>query len=159
MAPAPRAPRPRSEAALARPRVATPERFKARGREADRLCVIEIAIVVFTVAALSVGGLLLPLLPAELVVLAGAGCVGVGLLLGVPTGFWYHVRLRDCLIARGELPPRWWLRPTAHHGRLRPADRPRVMPWFVAGGAGFLITVVGCVVAAAGALLQLLRAS
>ena len=120
---------------------------------------IEVVIVVFVVVALAVAGLLAPLLPAEVVVMAGAVCVAAGLLLGVPTGFWYHVRLRSCLAARGELPERWWLRPTALHDRLRPEDRTRVLPWFAAGGAGFLITVLGCVVTAGGALLQVLRAS
>jgi len=76
----------------------------------------------------------------------------------VPTGFWYHVRLHACLRARGPLPGRWWLRPTALHSRLVGDERPWVLVWFYAGGVGFLVTVAGCALVVAGVLVQAARA-
>jgi len=80
-----------------------------------------------------------------------------GLLLGVPTGVWYHVRLRACLTARGALPPHWWLRPVALHGRLTPDERADVQRWFFAGGAGFVLTAIGCALGGIGVAVELLR--
>jgi hypothetical protein len=37
-------------------------------------------------------------------------------------------------------------------------DRPAVMPWFVIGGAGFVLTVLGCLGVGAGVLLEAWRA-
>jgi hypothetical protein len=117
------------------------------------------ALLVFTgVGLLAAAGLLAPLVPPESVVLAGAACTAAGMAFGVPTGLWYHVRLRGFLAARGELPERWWLRPVDLHGYLRPGERPVVMRWFYAGGLGFLLTVLGCAVVVLGVLLQVLAA-
>ncbi|MBI4509742.1 MAG: hypothetical protein HY698_08890 [Deltaproteobacteria bacterium] len=78
-----------------------------------------------------------------------------GLLIGVPTGLLYHVRLRRALMRKGGVQSRWWLFPTAFHGRLDPELRASVMPWFYAGATAFFISVVGCVIAALGALREL----
>jgi hypothetical protein len=68
----------------------------------------------------------------------------LGLVVGVPTGMLYHVRLRAALAAGGPLPARWWLHPTPLHERLD-ADRRRwVMRPFYAGAAGFLAILLGC---------------
>lgn len=88
----------------------------------------------------------------DALLLGGAWIVAAGLALGVPTGFVYHVALRRSLRAAGCLPARWWLRPTALHSELPPADRSRVLAWCGAGAAGFAITVLGCALVALGAL-------
>ena len=90
-----------------------------------------------------------PLLPGESLIRAGWLCTAAGLLLGVPTGFWYHVVLRACLRRHGPLPARWWLRPNDHHDGLGPGERARVLFWFRLGGAGFALTVLGCLLVAA----------
>ena len=115
-------------------------------------------LVFFGVALLCAAGLALPLLAAETVVVAGVVCALGGLLVGVPTGLWYHVKLRAALSARGQLPERWWLRPVALHPRLAAEERGVVLLWFYAGGAGFASSVVGCALVVAGVLLEGFRA-
>ena len=50
------------------------------------------------------------------------------------------------------------MRPVSYHDRVAPAERRAMLRWFYLGGAGFAITVLGCVGIVAGVLLQLLRA-
>src|SRR5579885_2592688 len=112
--------------------------------------VIELGVA-FAVIALLVGSAFaVALLPWSFVFGAGLWLGAIGLVVGLPTGFWYHVALRRRLAARGGLPADWWWRPTAHHDRLDAADRRRVMPWFYAGAVGFVLTIAGCILAAVG---------
>jgi len=119
---------------------------------------IETLLVFVGVLVVGACALVAQLVPAEWVVRGGWACTAAGLLLGVPTGFWYHVKLRGCLRRAGKLPAGWWLRPVAHHGQLGPEERSGVLVWFFAGGVGFGLTVLGCVGVAAGILLQAWRA-
>jgi hypothetical protein len=82
--------------------------------------------------------------------IAGAVVTGVGLLFGVGTGLCYHILLAKALLAAKAHTPRWWLRPVSHHERLDEAGRRRVMPWFYAGAAGFVVTVAGLALVALG---------
>lgn len=83
---------------------------------------------------------------AGLLLGAGAVTVALGLLVGVAAGIVYHAVLFRALAPTGALPPGWWWRPTILHPRLTPAQRRRVLPWFYAGAAGFLVTLAGCAV-------------
>lgn len=105
---------------------------------------IELLIVLLILGALIGAGVLVSVITGPGMMVAGVFCVVLGMLVGVPTGAYYHVKLHAALAARAELPPRWWLQPTALHGQLRPEERPRVMAWFYAGGAGFALTILGC---------------
>ena len=109
---------------------------------------IEALVALAIALALSLGFLA----PWLWIAAAGALAIAAGLLVGVPTGFWYHVALGRALRAHGALPARWWVRPTAFHSGLSEAERARVLPWFFAGGAGFALTVVGCAALALAAL-------
>lgn len=91
--------------------------------------------------------------------MAGVVTTGVGLLFGVSTGFWYHVVLARGLVAARAYTPRWWLRPASFHDRLDEAARQRIMPWFYAGAAGFVVTVVGLALLAVGIAAGYLRQS
>lgn len=71
-----------------------------------------------------------------------------GLALGVPTGVLYHVELHRSLSACSRLPARWWVAPTSLHGEIPREDRVRVLGWCYAGAAGFVVTVIGCVIVA-----------
>ncbi len=82
----------------------------------------------------------------------GLVLIAGGMLLSIPTGFWYHVKLWRALSPRGALPPRWWLSPTSHHKKLTDAERPPVMRWFTWGAIGFGIAMLGCALVMAGAL-------
>jgi hypothetical protein len=124
----------------------------------DRGRVGEALLVLFGVGLLAVAGIALPLVPSQAVVMTGAVGIAGGLLLGVPAGFWYHVRLYACLRARGPVPEGWWLRPVALHARLAPEERAGVLLWFYAGGLGFLVTVLGCALVVGGVILEGFRA-
>jgi hypothetical protein len=114
---------------------------------------LELGLVLALLALLCGAGFLLPLLPWLALIQLGAVAIAFGLALGVPTGVVYHVKLARLLAARAELPPRWWLAPTRLHARLRAGERRGVLAWFYLGGAGFVITLAGCGLVVAGALL------
>ncbi len=118
---------------------------------------IESLLVLAAVALLAGVGLVAPLLPAALIVQAGAALAAAGALFGLPTGFWYHVRLRAVLLRRGALPGRWWIRPVALHGRIPDEERASVLLWFYLGGLGFVAIVLGCIAIAGGVLLEVHR--
>lgn len=118
---------------------------------------IEALIVLVAVGGIGSLAALAPIVPFELWLTAGAGCTGAGLLLGVPTGFWYHVRLRARLTPRGLLPPRWWLHPVALHVHLTPSERAGVLRWFIAGGVGFALCAIGITLVVAGVAIEWLR--
>jgi hypothetical protein len=77
-----------------------------------------------------------------------------GLSAGVPAGAIYHWQLYRALGRRGALDRRWWLHPTALHGRLLAAERGRVLGWCYLGAAGFVVTVAGCLLVGLGVLQQ-----
>src|SRR5262245_3604046 len=81
--------------------------------------------------------------PWSWLLFAGALTTGAGLAFGVATGLWYHIALARVLAPMNALTPRWWLRPVPLHDRLDATGRQRVLPWFYAGAAGFLVTVAG----------------
>ena len=83
---------------------------------------------------------------ADLLLYAGACVTALGLIIGVAAGIVYHVALFRALSPLGILRPGWWWRPTILHGYLSPELRRRVMPWFHAGAAGFLVALAGCAV-------------
>ena len=77
-----------------------------------------------------------------------------GLAFGIPCAVAYHWYLYAALQPRGALDKRWLWNPTTQHGKLLPAERPRVMAWFYAGAAGWGASVLGCVFAGAAALMM-----
>lgn len=107
---------------------------------------IETLLVLGAVAGLAFAGLMGSLVPVDTLLQAGGVITVVGLVTGVPTGFWYHVALYRALRPRGPLPARWWLHPVPLHARLRQEERFGVLRWFAIGGFGFAIVVVGCLV-------------
>ena len=60
------------------------------------------------------------------------------------------------LRARGPLPERWWLHPVPLHDRLEDAERRAVLRWFLIGGLGFGVIVIGCGLIAFGVVVQFL---
>lgn len=104
---------------------------------------IEALLVFASVLGLAVAGLLGTFVPVEGLLYWGGVLTGVGLLIGVPTGFWYHVALYRTLRPRGPVPARWWLHPVPLHARLEEHERRGVLRWFVAGGLGFCVVVIG----------------
>jgi hypothetical protein len=110
---------------------------------------VEITLVLVALAAVGLFGVATPGLVATI----GLGALFLGLALGVPTGFWYHVILYRCVSAKIPLPRRWWLSPAALHRHLAVAEARRISRWNRIGGAGFVLCLVGGVAAIAGLLL------
>ena len=110
---------------------------------------IEMAVALGVVVAMGLIGGLGPGLLATV----GTGTLALGLLLGVPTGFWYHVVLYRVVAAKGPVPSRWWLSPSGLHGRLSEAELGRVTFWYRTGGIGFVLSLGGGVAAILGALM------
>ena len=112
----------------------------------------EALIVFFVVSALLVLGIMTVVLPLEMLVVIGTACVATGLLLGVPAGAYYHVRLYRCLAARGEVPRDFFWHPTRYHAAIPPAESRAFMPWFMLGAAGFGLIMLGCSIVMLGVL-------
>ena len=111
---------------------------------------LEIGIVLATLALLAAGSLSLPVLSPELLLRVGFWAIVAGLAFGLPTGACYHVGLQRSLARVGRLPPRWWLHPTSHHRLLPAEDAPAVLAWCRAGALGCAVVFLGCTVAALG---------
>lgn len=103
----------------------------------------EAAIVLGLVIMLVVVGTLVVSLPWTAIVFAGAGLIAFGFVLGVPTGFYYHVALYKRLAPRKALPERWYWSPVRYHALLRDDERSSVLCWFYLGATGFTLIVLG----------------
>src|SRR5712692_3173832 len=85
----------------------------------------EITLVVVAVVAAGLIGFVATIVTPSLVTAIGLGILLLGLVMGVPTGFWYHVILYRSLSARIRVPRTWWLAPSALHPHLTDAERRR----------------------------------
>ncbi len=112
---------------------------------------IELLLIVGVLAVIVGITALFALVPWYLLFGAGCALIGLGMLLGVPTGFWFHVLLRRVMRERKIVMPMWWLKPMTVYEQLGAQDRRRVMPWLYAGGAGFVLAIAGCALFAVGA--------
>jgi hypothetical protein len=78
---------------------------------------------------------------------AGLLLLAIGIIEGIPAGFYYHVLLYKTLHPRGQLPIRWWISPQQHHVHLNQEESRRIRRWFFLGGAGFFLCMIGGAVA------------
>jgi hypothetical protein len=95
------------------------------------------------------------LVPLHVLAISALALVGVGFVLSIPAGLYYHLLLRRELLARGELPRGWYWRPQQYHGDLEPEAQRRLAPWFAVGVVVFVLTMVGFVLAVTALLLWL----
>jgi hypothetical protein len=95
--------------------------------------------------------------PWETLYYVGIWVTVAGFVVGVPTGFVYHVRLYQVLHPRGELPRGWFWRPLRFNSRLRREERSGVMAWCYIGGSGFAIICLGLLMMGAGVSMALIR--
>ena len=100
----------------------------------------EILLVLAILGGL-VGLALLSQVPWETALRLGWWVTGAGMALGVPTGVVYHVQLYRKLAHRDALPDDWIWRPIRCNDLLAERERGAVLPWFFAGGVGFVIVV------------------
>jgi len=115
---------------------------------------LEITLVLATVVAVGALGFLATILTPRLMTALGLLTLACGLLVGLPTGFWYHVLLYRTLKPRMRLPPRWWWAPVDLHPYLTGPELARLQPWFRVGGLGFALSLVGGLAALAGLLIR-----
>lgn len=71
-----------------------------------------------------------------------------GLVVGVTGGIGYHLSLIRILEPRDQLSPGWIWNPTRLHARLKRQEKRAVYLWFVMGGSGWLLTLLGCALVA-----------
>jgi hypothetical protein len=112
------------------------------------------------VAAISVLMCLLSgvwLTPWETLYYGGIWVAVAGFVVGVPTGFIYHVRLFRVLNPRGALPRGWYWRPLRFNSCLHREERAGVMAWCYIGGLGFAIICLGLLMMGAGVSMALIR--
>ena len=114
---------------------------------------LEITLVLIAVLAVGLSGFVGTIVTPRLMTAIGLGTLMLGLVVGVPTGFWYHVVLYRLASARIPLPSTWWLSPANLHRHLTDAERRRIRPWYRIGGVGFVLSVVGGLAAIAGLLM------
>jgi hypothetical protein len=115
---------------------------------------LEIALVLIALVAAGLSGVAGAIITPRLLAALGLATLMLGLLLGIPTGFWYHVVLYRLVSAKVSLPGAWWLAPARLHVHLNGAEQRRIRPWYRVGGVGFVLAVAGGLVAIAGLLLE-----
>ncbi len=117
----------------------------------------ELLLVLASMVGFGAIALITVVITPQIMIELGFRLLAVGLLVGIPTGLWYHVALYRALVGRVTLPPRWWKAPVELHTQLTPFELRRVRPWFVAGAIGFLLCCVGGVAAIVGLLVTRLQ--
>jgi len=116
----------------------------------------ELMIVAAICAAFLFGGVAL-MIPWETALPVGVALMATGSVVGIPTGFVYHVILYRALRAHGELERRWiWSPMDFHHRVPREALRP-ALPWFYVGGASCGLIFLGCGVIGLAMLAEIVR--
>lgn len=107
-------------------------------------------VILMVVAVFSVRLLTEIHVTASFLTQTGLAIFLVGLIEGIPTGFYYHVVLYRTLNNRGKLPRGWWWSPSRYHVHLTPGEYRKIRRWYFLGGVGFLLCIIGGVLAIAG---------
>ena len=115
---------------------------------------LEIALVLTTIVTVGLLGFLTTIITPRLMTTIGIVMLTLGLFVGVPPGFWYHVLLYVVRSPRVALPPKWWWAPVDLHPLLTEQELARLKPWFTIGGIGFVLSIVGGLAAMAGLLVR-----
>ena len=114
---------------------------------------LEATLVLAAVGAVGLVILLAALLTPPVLIVSAIGVLFLGLVVGVPTGFWYHVVLYRIVSAKAPVPSRWWVSPSALHVHLTEAEERRIRLWYRLGGIGFMLSMVGGLAAIAALLI------
>src|SRR5580765_115056 len=114
---------------------------------------LELALALVGLVTVGIVALIGHSITSQAAVAIGLVAIALGLVVGLTTGFWYHVMLHRTLSTRMRLPSRWWLSPSRLHRHLTAGEWRRITPWYRLGGIGFALCVVGGAAAIAGSLL------
>ncbi|MBC7793621.1 MAG: hypothetical protein H7Z43_07920 [Clostridia bacterium] len=105
---------------------------------------LELAIVLATVGFFAGLVVVIGNVPLLGLVTFSLWMIALGMGLGIPAGFGYHVAMHRGLTASKVTAPHWWWSPVRYHVQLdRPSYR-RVMPWFFVGVLGASLALAGC---------------
>jgi len=115
---------------------------------------LEVTLVLGAIVAVGLIGIGGAIFSPLVVVVIGLATLSLGLAVGLPTGFWYHAVLYRLVSAKLPLPRRWWLSPSDLHRHLTDAEERRIRPWYRIGGLGFVLCVLGGLVAIAGVFME-----
>lgn len=115
---------------------------------------LELLLLLASLVVIGLTGLVTVVATPPRMVELGLWALALGLLIGIPTGWWYHVVLYRVLASRMALPRRWWQRPVELHPLLKAEEYRLVRPWFVTGAVGFVLCLAGGVAAIAGMLVM-----
>ena len=114
---------------------------------------LEATLVLAALASVGLVVLLATLLTPPVMIMLALGALLLGLAVGVPTGFWYHVMLYRLVSRKIPVPRRWWLSPSALHVHLTDPEERRIRLWYRLGGIGFMLSMVGGLAAIAALLI------
>jgi len=104
---------------------------------------LEATLVLTAVVAVGLVVLVATVLTAPMMIMLALGALLLGLVVGVPTGFWYHVVLYRIVSTKIAVPRKWWLSPSALHVHLTDAEQRQIRLWYRLGGIGFVLSVIG----------------
>ncbi|HEY5595472.1 MAG TPA: hypothetical protein VIL61_10030 [Nitrospiria bacterium] len=112
---------------------------------------LELTMVILMVTAvLAVQWVMQVSFSASTLTVLGLTVLAAGMIEGIPTGLYYHIVLYRLLHPRGRLPPGWWISPSRYHLHLTEEEGRRVRRWFFLGGMGFLLCIMGGLMALSG---------
>jgi hypothetical protein len=114
---------------------------------------LELALALVGLVTAGIIALIGHAITSQTAIAVGLVTIALGLMVGLTTGFWYHVLLYRILSARMRLPGRWWVSPSRLHKHLTSGEWRRITPWYRLGGLGFVLCVAGGAAAIAGSLL------
>ena len=114
---------------------------------------LEITLVLIALVAAGLAGVSAAAVTPHLITAIGLSALCLGLVMGVPTGVWYHVVLYRYVSPKVPLPRKWWLSPAGLHRHLTAAEQRRIEPWYRIGGVGCVLCLVGGIAAIAGLLI------
>ncbi len=112
---------------------------------------LELTLVILMVTAvLTVQWLMQAGVSSSTLTELGLFILTAGIMEGIPTGLYYHIVLYRLLHSRGRLPSGWWISPSRYHVYLTEEEGHRVRRWFFLGGIGFLLCIIGGLMALSG---------
>ncbi|MEK7851311.1 MAG: hypothetical protein AAB275_05470 [Deltaproteobacteria bacterium] len=87
---------------------------------------------------------LLSCFSGAIILAAGVTLIAIGLILGVPIGFYYHLLLFQRKKLLGLELKGWWISPRRYHEYLPEKERRILNRWFWIGAVFFNIAMIGC---------------
>ena len=87
---------------------------------------------------------LLSYFSGTIILAAGIALIVIGLILGVPIGFYYHLLLFQRIKLLGRELKGWWISPHRYHEYFPEKERRLLSRWFWIGAVFFNIAMIGC---------------